>query len=411
MYFYANNEVSIDQPAFWEMSYLLRRGRWRKAKSDNVPEILTEYESNTKMRNKMSEQEHVLGFTSQGRDQADIDNIVCPIFLKGIAKFIVSAGKSLQLLRHVQGDPIISLDNNKESERYKPMLPEGFELGSQTCEHQNQCSNLEECMFCCESNHARIMGFLTLPEVFLVSLVGLLVDGDHAYKCLWSADVAREYKTLILGCNLEGRSQEGLGTKFACDKVWKKFLADVVFRRILRDSDREDYSECKISFSASPFDSEGTEKATKLHRNHLQDLEAASSLGKSIFYSLCPGNPLITISREILLKNMSSWDELNISKDFYLPPINDENLREDIFGDRDLGARLDSDPLRLPRLDRTDYALGLQFDVREHIHKRDDQRSLESLYAFPTLLPFFQVESDDSCIYQIDLIELFIEII
>ncbi|XP_042427323.1 gamma-tubulin complex component 5-like isoform X2 [Zingiber officinale] len=396
MYFYANNEVSIDQPAFWEMSYLLRWGRWRKAKSDNVPELLTEYESSTKMRNKMSEQERVLGFTSQGRDQADIDNIVCPIFLKDIAKSIVSAGKSLQLVRHVQRDHIVSLDNNNESEQYKRMLSKGFELGSQICEHQNQCSNLEECMSFYENNHARVMGFLTLPEVFLVSLVGLLVDGDHAYRCLWSADIAREYKTLILGCNLEGRSQEGLSTKFACDKVWKKFLADVVFRRILGDSDREDYNECKISFSASPFDPERSEKATKLHRNHLQDLEAASSLGKSIFYSLCPGNPVITVSREILRQNLSSWDELNISKDFYLPPINDESLREDIFGDKDLGARLDSDSLRCPRFDRTDYALGLQFDGREHIHKQDDQRSLENLYAFPTILPFFQENSDVS---------------
>ncbi|KAG6484442.1 hypothetical protein ZIOFF_052958 [Zingiber officinale] len=304
MYFYANNEVSIDQPAFWEMSYLLRWGRWRKAKSDNVPELLTEYESSTKMRNKMSEQERVLGFTSQGRDQADIDNIVCPIFLKDIAKSIVSAGKSLQLVRHVQRDHIVSLDNNNESEQYKRMLSKGFELGSQICEHQNQCSNLEECMSFYENNHARVMGFLTLPEVFLVSLVGLLVDGDHAYRCLWSADIAREYKTLILG--------------------------------------------------------------------------------------------LITVSREILRQNLSSWDELNISKDFYLPPINDESLREDIFGDKDLGARLDSDSLRCPRFDRTDYALGLQFDGREHIHKQDDQRSLENLYAFPTILPFFQENSDVS---------------
>lgn len=175
MYFYANNEVSIDQPAFWEMSYLFRCGRWRKEKSDNVPEILTEYESNTKMRNKMSEQEHVIGFTSQGRNQADIDSIVCPIFLKDIAKFIVSAGKSLQLVRHVQGDHIISLDNNKESEQYKPMLPEGFELGSQMCEHQN--SNLEEFMFRCECNHARVLGFFTLPEVFLVSSWNCHISG------------------------------------------------------------------------------------------------------------------------------------------------------------------------------------------------------------------------------------------
>ncbi|RWV94607.1 hypothetical protein GW17_00042834 [Ensete ventricosum] len=334
MFFYANDGVAIDQPAFWEMSYLLREGRWRKLISNHG--LGTENVSNGKSRRKMT----------------------CPVFLKDMAKAIVSAGKSLQLVRHVQDENILLSYDSKVS-GYKNV----------NCDYTDE----QSIFHFHETNHTRVMGFLTLPEIFLVSMVGLLGDNDQTYKYLRMSS-PKIYQI--------------------CEPFLLK--SDVVYRRGHRDINREDCADCKTSFSVSSFDSIGTEKAAELHRENWQDNEAVSLLGKTILNSLCPGNPVITVSREFLRKNMSYWSELNISKNYHLPPINDEKLRENIFSDRYLDARMVGDPLSkgaLPRLGRTDYAFGFQFDEREHVRRQDDERTLETLFAFPTLLPCSQESS------------------
>ncbi|THU73829.1 hypothetical protein C4D60_Mb04t26970 [Musa balbisiana] len=412
MFFYANDGVAIDQPAFWEMSYLLREGRWRKLKSNHG--LGTENVSNGKARRKMSDQEPIsVSTTAGGREHSDIDDVACPIFLKDMAKAIVSAGKSLQLVRHVQDENILLSYDSKVSGCCK--TSKGLEMGPQTSDRRGhpiitRSDKVEDENVNCdytdelsifhfhETNHTRVMGFLTLPEIFLVSMVGLLGDNDQTYKYLRmsSPKIYQICEPFLLKCNMGLGIQDGEHTAPTCGKTWQKFLADVVYRRGHRDINREDYADCKTSFSVSSFDSEGTEKAAELHRENWQDNEAVSLLGKTILNSLCPGNPVITVSREFLRKNMSSWSELNISKNYHLPPINDEKLRENIFSDRYLDSRMVGDPLSkgaLPRLGRTDYAFGFQFDEREHVRRQDDERTLETLYAFPTLLPCLQESS------------------
>ncbi|WOL11137.1 hypothetical protein Cni_G19898 [Canna indica] len=398
MFFYMNEGVSIDQPAFWEMSYLLRSRRCSKAKSDHGIGISSDSEFCAKERRKISDQEPLLVPTSaRGREQANIDDITCPIFLKDMAKAIVSAGKSLQLVRHIQDEHTLLSDGNKATGSDRYISSNGFEFHHQTSYEQNQCDNPDRksTFHFDKNNHARVMGFLTLPEVFLVSLVGLLGDGDHTYKCLWMAspEISQIHKHLMLGGNIGTTVQEGEHNAVASGRIWQKFLANAVVGRVHTDIGGGDYAESTTTYPISPVNAEGTEKPAKVHRGQCQDNETDSLLGNSILYSLCPGNPVINVSREFLRKNMSSWNELNISKDYHLPPINDEKLRENIFGDQYLDLSMDRDPLSkgtLPRLNRTNYTCGFLFDEREHLRRQHDQMALETLYTFPTFLPCFQ---------------------
>ncbi|KAJ8512774.1 hypothetical protein OPV22_003208 [Ensete ventricosum] len=343
MFFYANDGVAIDQPAFWEMSYLLREGRWRKLISNHG--LGTENVSNGKSRRKMSDQEPIsVSTTAGGREHPDIDDVACPVFLKDMAKAIVSAGKSLQLVRHVQDENILLSYDSKVSGCCK--TSKGLEMSPQTSDCQGhpkitRSDMVEDKNVNCdytdeqsifhfhETNHTRVMGFLTLPEIFLVSMVGLLGDNDQTYKYLRmsSPKIYQICEPFLLKCNIGQGIQDGEHTAPTCGKTWQKFLADVVYRRGHRDINREDCADCKTSFSVSSFDSIGTEKAAELHRENWQDNEAVSLLGKTILNSLCPGNPVIT------------------------------------------------------------------FDEREHVRRQDDERTLETLFAFPTLLPCSQLES------------------
>jgi len=47
--------------------------------------------------------------------------------------------------------------------------------------------------------------------------------------------------------------------------------------------------------------------------------------------TFCPENPAITVCQSLRDKNRDSWKTLNLSRRFYLPPLNDEVLRQAIF--------------------------------------------------------------------------------
>jgi len=47
--------------------------------------------------------------------------------------------------------------------------------------------------------------------------------------------------------------------------------------------------------------------------------------------AFCPENPAITVCQSLRDKNRDSWKTLNLSRRFYLPPLNDEVLRQAIF--------------------------------------------------------------------------------
>lgn len=417
MFFYANNAVSIDEPAFWEMSYLLRSCRRKKSRSNG---LLTpfEVESTLQIKRETAAQEPItISSTPRGRNLDDMDDIACPVFLKGIAKAIVSAGKSLQLVRHVRDENVLVFDRDNDRRPHDCKTPNGFNSGGQFKNHQHQgvefdvfsipesnngiacCdySDKESIVHLPQRNHARVMGDLTLSEVFLISLAGLVGDGDHIYEYLSvsSADIVRM-------CNACKENQVGEGiaenlpTSVSHETIWLKFLADAILEKRPKDNRKEIFSEWTIKDSDSSLDMEEIRKATKFHCMKRQNHETVNILGASLCF-FHPRNPVITVCREVLKKNMASWNELNISRSFHLPRLNDEGLREAIFGEKNSDAKASEDfssKGALPRINGTDYTFGFQFDELEHLRLLDDTKILETLYPFPTLIPCFQVSLD-----------------
>ncbi|KAG1366262.1 Gamma-tubulin complex component [Cocos nucifera] len=414
MFFYANSAVTIDQPAFWEMSYLLRSCRWKKSRSNGLL-IPFEVESTLQVKRETDAQEPIaISSTPRGRNLDDMDDVACPVFLKDIAKAIVSAGKSLQLVRHVQDENVLLFHRNYDRKPNDCKMPNGFNSGGQFANHQHQVgvefdvfsipesnngiacrdySDKESIVHLRQRNHACVMGDLTLSEVFLVSLAGLVGDGDHIYEYLRvsSPDIAR----MCQACN-EKQVREGIAenlpTSLSHETIWFKFLADAILEKRYKDNRKEIVSEWTIRDSDSSLDMEEMKNATKFHFMKRQNHETVNVLGASLC-SFHPRNPIITVCREVLKKNMALWNELNISRNFHLPRLNDEGLREAIFGEKNFDAKASehfSSRWALPRINGTDYIFGFQFDELEHLRLLDDTKILETLYPFPTVIPCFQ---------------------
>lgn len=372
MFFYKNVAVSIDQPAFWETSYLLRTSRLENLISSGGSLIRTGIESNIKI---------------ETSNQDDMDIAICPIFLNDIAKAIVSAGKSLQLVQHVQDECAMPSDSercqfpdNQNKMGHRPEVLSSLEFVDG---NTGSDDSGEESFFDVQiSNDARIMGVLTLPEVFLVSLAGLLDDGDHIYEYfkMFPTDINLMSNALMNNQYVEKGINGNIKKSLNYDKNWLQFLVDAMQGR------RHVGINEKVAFQSMARDSDSSTERNKI--------EERTELSDSSFF---PGNPVITVCRDLLQRNFASWDGLNLSRSFHLPPLNDENLREAIFGFKYSDATMnDSSQCKaiLPRLDGTDYTFGFQFDELQHLRLDDDRRTLETLFAFPTLLPSFQVTSN-----------------
>ena len=379
MFFFANSEVTIDQPAFWEMSYMLRIRDSRADGSTNS----TDNESIRK-KESSSKESTTVGAYLKMNDQGCVD-ILCPIFLKDIARAIVSAGKSFQLIQHVQdAHRILTRKDTYASNLYQSIncssqqkiWPDTSSLRIQDG-HPRSEDALEEstCQF---GNDSREMGLLTLSEIFLICLSGLLENGDHVYEYLrrLHADSVPNNKAFV---ESESNVQE---TKDICaesstEKTWVRLL--------------------KNATSGRKYD--GIEKT--ISRNTVMDKpifvpgdpqDASSNAVEAGHFTLsCYENPAITACREVLLWNPNSWSELNISENFHLPSLNDGNMRRAIFANAHSAGTStigDTQPTSsFPRLDGTDYKFGFQFSDLDYVRQEDDRRTLEVLYAFPTLLP------------------------
>jgi len=385
MFFYYNNTVSIDQPSFWETSYLLRQSRRRKSRS-GLPLNPRGIESTRQVKKDASDQDSIptSSYAREG-DRNDMDILVCPVFLKDMARAIISAGKSLQLVRHVRDDCVALCDKGEGGELY--------DFASHHCKSEvgsdNLCftkfedksatsniSNRDSISYSHEMNHAREMGVLTLSEVFLLSLVGLVGDSDHIYE-YFRVSVLEHRQTCKDSMGKQNMIKgigDNIQTPPIYNKTWFKFLTDII-------SDRK-HIDC---FSYAQ-DREGT---VKLHILKGQPENVTSTVS-----SFCPRNPVISVCGEFLQKNKAYCNELNISRNFHLPPLNDENLWKTIFGEIPNEDKIVTDVLNRvtpPRLSGTDYTYGFQFDGVKHVRLMNDTRTLETLYPFPTLLPCFQV--------------------
>ncbi|KAL6317916.1 hypothetical protein AAG906_030956 [Vitis piasezkii] len=338
MFFYANKTISIDEAEFWEKSYLLRPLQSLDVELSAMIGTSSRLPS-TNDKKEMAGRESISTSSSmKGKEQSSKDLKLCPLFVEDIAKPIISAGKSLQLIRHV------------------PMMTSA-PSGRKNVHEINGFGN---------SSGQSIAG-LTLSEIFCVSLVGLIGHGDHISKYFWLEDPCNPkifslFESHMDKQNLEKGNGESLPNLACSEKIWFKFLVETLLQK------------GEIDFGSKH------KNANDFH-DVKEETIAGGALDELLLRSSCPENPVITMCKLFLNKNRDAWSTLNLSRNFYLPPLNDEGLREAIFGEKiGLGSSAKG----------TDYAFAFKFAESEYLRSKDDTKLLEELFPFPTLLPSFQ---------------------
>lgn len=407
VFFYANNAITIDQPAYWEKSYLFRAVNSMSSKPNDTL-VNGDGKSTPRVGRDRGGQESVPLFCSAGgNDQSDIE---CPKFLKELARPIVSAGKSLQLMQHDRADRIPLFRKSHDSDLYDfPTSNESdWKFNRQehqqearlstlkTCRSEDSCNydfiNRELNFHSFTKNYARLMGVLTLSEVFLVSLAGLVGDGDHIYEKLIIPFPKRdemcksrtEKKKMLKGVREDG--QKSINHK----KFWVKFLAEATVGR--RNSGSSSYRRDFIQdYSCMKVEEPVLDSC--FHGSMHEDSDIVAS---TFINSLYPHKPVMIAPKQFVERQKASWSNLNISQSIHLPPLNDENLREAIYNENfsvsDANFNI-QDGESLPGHSGTDYTFGFQHSEVKQLLADDDIRSLEYLYSFPTLLPSFQEDA------------------
>ncbi|XP_038897898.1 gamma-tubulin complex component 5-like isoform X2 [Benincasa hispida] len=322
LFFYANEAVSVGEHDFWEKSYSLRSLRLDG-------ELYLSIKKETIERESISSS-HLL----KGKDQYAGGSIACPLFIKGIAKSIVAAGKSLQLIRHV----------------------------CETLTPASEKHNGEE--FNSSADFGGSLARLSLSELFCVSLAALIGDGDHISRYFWKHDQYKletdsSFKSRVNGFEVEN----GIDESTCRRKHWYSLLADALALKgsVSLKSGHKDVNNLV---------GEGAKNMSFDKKNCLCSLES--------FY---PENPVMTVCTTILKDNINVWKRLNLSRCYNLPPLNDEGLLKAIFGDEDAP---------ISEAKGTDFTLGFQFDKYEYVHSQNEAKLIETLFPFPTLLPAFQ---------------------
>ncbi|TXG52340.1 hypothetical protein EZV62_021509 [Acer yangbiense] len=343
MFFYANRAISVDEADFWEKSYLLRLLQCRKL--DVEPSALTSDNRGVHITNEKKEVGERESISLSRCHQ------ICPLFIKDIAKSIVSAGKSLQLIRHVPtAFASVSCKNNDNRMDV---------LGS-----SNDAIDLSKI------HRGQSIAGLTLAEIFCVSLAGLVGHGDHICRYFWQDNDCKSEIIPSLVSSMNGQmagngNGESLPALTCSEKMWYKFLVDTLLQK--RVIDLKFANKVPGGF---PYMKE---------ENMATDTDNQLATKKSF----CPENPVITLCETLLHKNSDAWKALNLSRNFYLPPLNDEILRKAVLG----GDSEDSSEVK-----GTNYAFGFQFGKSEYLRSQYDSKLLENLFPFPTLLPSFQDE-------------------
>lgn len=323
LFFYANVAVSVDERDFWEKSYSLRSLR-------------LDGELSSSIKKEASERESVpLSHLVKGKDQYTGGSIACPLFMKDIAKSIVAAGKSLQLIRHVC-ETLSPASEKQNGEEFNGSVDYGGSLAR-----------------------------LSLSELFCVSLAALIGDGDRISRYFWKHDQYKLETDSLFKSRTNRLEVEGGISELTCKKKhWYSLLVDAL---PLKGSDPLK-SECK---DVNKLVGERENNMTFDMKNCLCSLE-----------SFHPENPVMTVCTTMLKDNINVWKRLNLSRCFNLPPLNDESLLKAIFGDE---AALFS------ATKGTDFTFGFQFDKYEHVQSQNEAKLIETLFPFPTILPAFQV--------------------
>ncbi|XP_028553156.1 uncharacterized protein LOC114580274 isoform X1 [Dendrobium catenatum] len=386
VFFYANNAISVDQPTYWETSYLFRLSRSMSSKSNDTLVDGDIDSTRPQVRGETGGQESAPLFSSVGG--SDQSNINCPMFLKELARPIVSAGKSLQLVQHVRGDYISLSDKGRGRKLDFPLSNESDGQFNRQKFQQEAWPNTLKKHGCAEScNYARLMGVLTLPEVFLLSLAGLIGDRDHIYQKL-TISFPEIVEIINKEKILKGVTEDGQAS-LSHEKIWIKFLADVIKER--RDVEGGKGDSCHSGITQV----HGSMKVKPKYNSdyHSTNSKDSDILASTFISSLHPHKPIMTVSRQFIEKHRALWSNLNISKYIHLPPLNDESLRKAIYAERFNSAEASGNIQSggsLPSFSGTDYSFGFHHNEVKLLHAEDDIRNLEYLYSFPTLLPSFQ---------------------
>lgn len=323
MFFYANEAVSVDEHEFWEKSYFLRSPRLDGELSSSIKKEASERESIS------------LSHLLKGKDQYTGGSIACPLFMKDVAKSMVAAGKSLQLIRHVCAtlSPASEKQNGEE-----------FNGGA---------------------DYGGSLARLSLAELFCVSLAALIGDGDRISRYFWKHD---QYKlgtdSLFKSHTNRLEVENGIGELTCKKKHWHSLLVDA------------------LSLKGSDGLKSGHKVANKLVGESEKKMAFGMTNCLCSLESFHPENPVITVCTTILKDNINVWKRLNLSRCFNLPPLNDEGLFKAIFGDEDA---------TFSAIKGTDFTFGFQFDKYEHLHSQNEAKLIETLFPFPTILPAFQV--------------------
>ncbi|KAF5203567.1 Gamma-tubulin complex component [Thalictrum thalictroides] len=346
LFFYANDSVAITQTEFWEKSYLLRSRCGKLAPGSSPLASGIDREHMTSINKEMSNQENFS--SSLGGKVRSANNLeVCPLFLADIAKAIVSAGKSLQLIRHIPED-IASCGSCDDHEI------DNF--------GRSKVGNSVS-----EMHHIESIGELTLSEIFSVSLVGLVGEGKHLNKYFRHDASCGSRRSMFLNSYMEPTKVEDDGeTKLASmrsEQFCLKFVVDTVFPKGINNAE-----SCNESLDC--FEGVNEENRNVNFKDNLRFTR-----------SFCPENPAITVCQTLLNKNWTSHDKLNVSRNFHLPSLNDEGLRQAIFGGIEGMSSV-------PKA--TNYMFGFQYVESENNRAESDMEALELLYPFPTILPSFQ---------------------
>ncbi|KAL8477554.1 hypothetical protein ACS0TY_029737 [Phlomoides rotata] len=316
MFFVANTKIEIEEAEFWEKSYLQRSAMSGKL---NLADYASALPPLTKVKKEMTGRASVsLSSVSIGKEDNKNDFQVCPFFIKDIAKVIISAGKSLQLIRHAPMTSLVAVSADD--------LENGYSIAG-----------------------------LTLSEVFCLSLTALIGHGDHITEYLWKDNLHRSVKN---GLELEEIDKTTV-TDTQSKKFWQKLFDDTLTHK-----------------RNAGLVSSSQKGAINCH--HLKGNEINSVETDILPHMHCPQNPAITVCRGILQENRDAWSSLNISQAFYLPPLNDEFLRQAVFSDNCQNVSI---------VKNMDYNSGFLYGGSERLRFQEDAKMLEVLLPFPTLLP------------------------
>lgn len=275
MFFVANKTIAIEEAEFWEKSYLPVSGKSKFA------DLAPDFPPLSKLKEDMTGRASVsLSSVTAGKEDNNNDFQACPLFLKDISKAIISAGKSLQLIRHAPKTSLSAVSGDDLKSVYS------------------------------------IAG-LTLSEVFCLSLIALVGHGDHIAKHLWQDD---KHLVRSVGNSEEPDKIDRISeAKTQPKEFWQKLLDDTLAQK---------RNVCLGSSS----------RTGAINYHNLNALEGLSNKADIVSQLYCSQNPAITVCLEILHENKDAWGSLNVSQAFHLPLLNDESLRQAVFSNNSEGA-------------------------------------------------------------------------